>query len=155
LVTLRICAPFTDRTHTYNTVIGGSARSTLLKVGNNICRPCISTCCQMFDAHLHHLRPAGIASHHHHSCLARLPRWISHWLGYCAAPPFLFLKKGTEVNSSRSSGFQRGEMMLSSTGMNSRAFNVAGMWLHYVGYICIAQHMWDASMVCFHQFILS
>ncbi|KAJ7889779.1 HPP family protein [Mycena olivaceomarginata] len=28
-----------------------------------------------------------MASHHHHSRLARLPRWISHWLGYRAAPP--------------------------------------------------------------------
>jgi hypothetical protein len=40
------------------------------------------------------------------------------------------LEKGTEVNSGRSSGSQKGEMMLSSRGINSEAFNIAGMWLH-------------------------
>jgi hypothetical protein len=40
------------------------------------------------------------------------------------------LKKGTEVNSSRSSGSQKGEKVLSSRGINGEVFNVAGMWLH-------------------------
>jgi hypothetical protein len=43
---------------------------------------------------------------------------------------FLFLKKETEVNGSRSSSSHEGEMVLSSRGINSEAFNVAGMWLH-------------------------
>jgi hypothetical protein len=39
------------------------------------------------------------------------------------------LEKGTEVNSGRSSGSQKGEMMLLSGGINGEAFNIAGMGL--------------------------
>jgi hypothetical protein len=50
-------------------------------------------------------------------------------LGLCKAD-FVDLKKGIEVNRSRSSGSQKGEMVLSSRGINGEVFNVAGMWLH-------------------------